>query len=89
MRSASPSEVLATLSVSDLRARDAEFREHPVAFASGIAAGGGIVVAAGHDLGVLEELCDRALRLERGSIASDGPFEDTAGPRPRSPAAAQ
>ena len=55
-------------------ALDEEYREHLVAFASRTAAAGGIVVAAGHDLRELEQLCDRALRLEGGSIAEDGPF---------------
>jgi lipopolysaccharide transport system ATP-binding protein len=56
-------------------ALDDEFREYLVAFASGVAAAGGIVVAAGHDLRELEELCARAIRLEDGSVAADGPFE--------------
>jgi ABC-type polysaccharide/polyol phosphate transport system ATPase subunit len=37
---------------------------------------GGIVVAAGHDHPMLERLCDRALLLEDGQVARDGPFDD-------------
>lgn len=37
---------------------------------------GGIVVAAGHDHPMLERLCSRALLLEDGRVARDGPFDD-------------
>ncbi|MGZ8695950.1 MAG: ABC transporter ATP-binding protein [Gaiellaceae bacterium] len=37
---------------------------------------GGILVAAGHDHGLLERLCSRALFLERGRLLADGPFAD-------------
>jgi ABC-type polysaccharide/polyol phosphate transport system ATPase subunit len=37
---------------------------------------GGIVVAAGHDHPMLERLCNRALLLEHGRLASDGAFAD-------------
>ena len=36
---------------------------------------GGIVVAAGHDHPLLEQLSSRALWLDRGSIVADGPFD--------------
>ena len=36
---------------------------------------GGIVVAAGHDHPLLEQMCDRAFLMERGHIVDDGPFE--------------
>ena len=39
-----------------------------------ILAAGGIVVAAGHDHPLLEQLSKRALWLDRGRIVSDGPF---------------
>lgn len=39
-----------------------------------ILAGGGIVVAAGHDHPLLEQLSTRALWLDRGRIVADGPF---------------
>jgi ABC-type polysaccharide/polyol phosphate transport system ATPase subunit len=37
---------------------------------------GGIVVAAGHDHGQLARLCDRAVWLDRGRIAADGPVAE-------------
>jgi lipopolysaccharide transport system ATP-binding protein len=36
--------------------------------------GGGIVVAAGHDHPLLERLCERAVHLDHGRVARDGPF---------------
>jgi lipopolysaccharide transport system ATP-binding protein len=47
--------------------------------AAEILASGGIVVAAGHDHGILRRLCSRALLIEDGGIAADGPFEQVAG----------
>lgn len=35
---------------------------------------GGIVVAAGHDHGLLDRLCDRAVHLEGGRVVADGAF---------------
>lgn len=37
---------------------------------------GAIVVAAGHDHGLLGDLCERAMHLERGSVVADGPFDE-------------
>jgi lipopolysaccharide transport system ATP-binding protein len=37
---------------------------------------GGIVVAAGHDHAQLARLCDRAVWLDRGRIAADGPVAE-------------
>ena len=37
---------------------------------------GGIVIAAGHDHPLLEQLSTRALWLARGQIVADGPFAD-------------
>lgn len=35
---------------------------------------GGIVVAAGHDHQVLEQVCDRAILFREGRVQADGPF---------------
>lgn len=37
---------------------------------------GGVVVATGHDHPLLEQLCDRAIYLDNGAVAADGPFRD-------------
>ena len=37
---------------------------------------GGIVVAAGHDHPLLEQVCNRALLVEDGRIAADGSFDE-------------
>jgi ABC-type polysaccharide/polyol phosphate transport system ATPase subunit len=37
---------------------------------------GGIVVAAGHDHAELARLCDRAVWLDRGGVAADGPLDE-------------
>jgi len=57
-------------------ALDAEFRAEVQQFAIRLLGRGGIVFAAGHDLALLEGLCDRAVLLEGGSIRADGPFVD-------------
>ena len=57
-------------------ALDHEFRALVEARAAQILAGGGIVVAAGHDHELLGRLCGRALWLEDGRVRDDGPFED-------------
>jgi ABC-2 type transport system ATP-binding protein len=57
-------------------ALDHEFRALVEARAAQILAGGGIVVAAGHDHELLGRLCGRALWLEDGHVRDDGPFED-------------
>jgi ABC-type polysaccharide/polyol phosphate transport system ATPase subunit len=41
-----------------------------------VRAGGGILIAAGHDHSRLEALCSRAIRLDDGSIVADGPFSE-------------
>ena len=60
-------------------ALDAEFRATLIERAEALAAEGGIVVAAGHDHAELGRLCERAIRLESGRIAADGPFTTVAG----------
>lgn len=42
----------------------------------GIRAHGGVVVAAGHDHGILGELCDRAAHLEEGRVVKSGTFAE-------------
>jgi ABC-type polysaccharide/polyol phosphate transport system ATPase subunit len=55
-------------------ALDHEYRALVQERARQILAGGGIVVAAGHDHPLLEQLSNRALWLEGGRIVADGPF---------------
>ena len=57
-------------------ALDHEFRDVVYEHAQRIAAAGGIVVAAGHDHGLLENLCARGLLLDHGRIRADGPFAE-------------
>lgn len=57
-------------------ALDHEFRALVEARAAEIVAGGGIVVATGHDHELLGRLCRRALWLEDGRVREDGDFED-------------
>jgi lipopolysaccharide transport system ATP-binding protein len=55
-------------------ALDHEYRALVQERAREILAAGGIVVAAGHDHPLLEELSSRALWLDEGRIRADGPF---------------
>ena len=55
-------------------ALDHEFRAIVEERAAEIVRAGGIVVAAGHDHPMLERLCGRALLLDHGRLALDGPF---------------
>jgi ABC-type polysaccharide/polyol phosphate transport system ATPase subunit len=57
-------------------ALDHEFRSVVYDQAREILARGGIVVAAGHDHGLLEQLCTRAVLLDHGVIRADGAFAD-------------
>ena len=57
-------------------ALDHEFRAVVYEQAQQIAADGGIVVAAGHDHGLLDHLCDRGLLLDRGHLRADGAFKE-------------
>jgi len=57
-------------------ALDHDFRAVVERFTRQLLAAGGIVVAAGHDHSLLEHICERALLLDRGSIAADGAFDD-------------
>jgi ABC-type polysaccharide/polyol phosphate transport system ATPase subunit len=57
-------------------AMDHEFREVVAERAGAVRAAGGIVVAAGHDHGVLETMCDRAVWMESGTVAHDGEYAE-------------
>lgn len=57
-------------------ALDHEFRNIVYEQARHTLAEGGIVVAAGHDHGLLEQLCKRAVLLDRGTVRADGPFAE-------------
>jgi ABC-type polysaccharide/polyol phosphate transport system ATPase subunit len=56
-------------------ALDHEFRAVVEELSGELLRRGGVVVAAGHDHPLLEGLCNRALLLERGRVAADGPFD--------------
>lgn len=56
-------------------ALDHEFRQFLQERAEAIVAGGGIVIAAGHDHPMLARLCTRALWMEGGKIREDGAFD--------------
>ena len=55
-------------------ALDHEYRERVGAYARGLLDEGGIVVAAGHDHPLLEQISTRAIWLAGGSILADGAF---------------
>jgi lipopolysaccharide transport system ATP-binding protein len=57
-------------------ALDHEFRERVAERAAAVRAGGGIVVAAGHDHPLLATFCDRALWLRDGRVEADGEFDE-------------
>jgi ABC-type polysaccharide/polyol phosphate transport system ATPase subunit len=57
-------------------ALDHEFRAVVQAKARALVETGGVVVAAGHDHALLEELCTRAIYLDQGTVADDGPFDE-------------
>jgi ABC-type polysaccharide/polyol phosphate transport system ATPase subunit len=56
-------------------ALDHEFRERVQRRARQIVESGGIVVVAGHDHAILEQLCPRAVLLREGKVQADGDFE--------------
>jgi ABC-type polysaccharide/polyol phosphate transport system ATPase subunit len=60
-------------------ALDHEFRAVIEQRAHALKHDGGIVVAAGHDHGLLERVCDRAVLMRDGRVVDDGPVERVAG----------
>jgi lipopolysaccharide transport system ATP-binding protein len=60
-------------------ALDAGFRESLADLAREIAAKGGIVVAAGHDLHELGQLCEQSVLLDKGRVRAQGAFDVVAG----------
>jgi len=58
------------------QAFDIDFRKRVEERAAAIVAGGGILVAAGHDHSALGRMCARAVRLEERQVRADGPFAD-------------
>jgi homopolymeric O-antigen transport system ATP-binding protein len=56
---------------------DHEYRDVVERRAQQILAGGGIVVATGHDHDLLERFCGRALLLSGGTVVADGTFRET------------
>jgi ABC-type polysaccharide/polyol phosphate transport system ATPase subunit len=57
-------------------ALDHEYRDVMTARARQILDDGGIVVAAGHDHGVLERFCSRGILMDRGSVLMDAPLPE-------------
>jgi ABC-type polysaccharide/polyol phosphate transport system ATPase subunit len=60
-------------------ALDHEFRAVIEERAHALKQAGGIVVAAGHDHGLLERVCERAVLMQDGRVVDDGPVERVAG----------
>jgi ABC-type polysaccharide/polyol phosphate transport system ATPase subunit len=54
-------------------ALDHEFRAIIEERAHALKESGGIVVAAGHDHGLLQRVCDRAVLMRDGRVVDDGP----------------
>jgi lipopolysaccharide transport system ATP-binding protein len=59
-------------------ALDHEFRAVIEERAHALKLAGGIVVAAGHDHGLLERVCERAVLMRDGRVVDDGPVERVA-----------
>ena len=57
-------------------ALDHEFRDRMAAWVERLLAGGGILVATGHDHQMLERLCPTALLLRDGRVMAEGAFAD-------------
>lgn len=67
-------------------ALDHEFREIVEQRARALVEAGGVVVASGHDHGMLARLCTRAIWMQDGNIRESGPFDEV---QPRYLAAVQ
>jgi ABC-type polysaccharide/polyol phosphate transport system ATPase subunit len=57
-------------------ALDHEFRGLVADYARALRDRGGIVVAAGHDHPALDQICERAVWLDRGHVVREGPFDE-------------
>jgi hypothetical protein len=55
---------------------DTEFRQEVLARLAEAQASGVSVVFVSHELGLIEELCERVIRLERGRLVDDGPADE-------------
>jgi ABC-type polysaccharide/polyol phosphate transport system ATPase subunit len=60
------------------QAFDLEFREVVVERAAALRDTGGVVLAAGHDLAGLADLCSRGVWLDEGAVVRDGDFAEVA-----------
>jgi lipopolysaccharide transport system ATP-binding protein len=67
-------------------ALDHQFREIVEQRARALVEAGGVVVASGHDHGMLARLCTRAIWMQDGTIRESGPFDEV---QPRYLAAVQ
>jgi ABC-type polysaccharide/polyol phosphate transport system ATPase subunit len=56
-------------------ALDLDFRERVAEYSKSLTASGGIVIAAGQDLGLLGKTCSRGVLMHAGTVTVDGPFE--------------
>ena len=56
-------------------ALDHDFREQLSSYVSALTASGGIVIAAGQDLSLLGQMCQRGVFMRSGTVHTDGPFE--------------
>ena len=57
-------------------ALDHQFREIVEQRARAIVEAGGVVVASGHDHGMLARLCTRAIWMKDGKVRESGPFDE-------------
>lgn len=55
---------------------DRPFQKQAVTAVRRLVAGGTTAIFVSHDLSLVEELCDRAIRLEQGRVVDDGPTSD-------------
>lgn len=55
---------------------DRPFQKKAVTAVRRLVAGGATAIFVSHDLSLVEELCDRAIRLEQGRVVDDGPTSD-------------
>jgi ABC-type polysaccharide/polyol phosphate transport system ATPase subunit len=55
-------------------ALDQDFRTQLSDYAASLVARGGIVIAAGQDLGLMERMCERAVLMHDGSVVADGRY---------------